>query len=201
MGGRAGTECGGQGQDGGWGAGPVRRVGGRARKVGGEQGQRGGKRHLAFSNHPASYQICNTVAQPASHPCCLHCDSQNGLSYRRPSVIRFVYADRPTWWPDSIAYSCDAFKVMGRDVLEPLHKTIITVGRRITCGRDTGAGYFRVYFDLVKYNCSVPVRPAAFHSLNQCCYHNYVSFHVTQALKTECQGLDWSGLPMEDEED
>ena len=61
-------------------------------------------------------------------------DSQNGLSYRRPSVIRFVYADRPTWWPDSIAYSCDAFKVMGRDVLEPLHKTIITVGRRVTCG-------------------------------------------------------------------
>ena len=174
--------------------------------MGGGQGRRGGKQHSAFSTHPASFPTCDTDAHAASLVLNLHhthavLPLQNGLSYRRPSVIRFVYADRPTWWPDSIAYSCDAFKVMGRDVLEPLHKTIITVGRRITCGRDTGAGYFRVYFDLVKYNCSVPVRPAAFHSLNQCCYHNYVSFHVMQALKTECQGLDWSGLPMEDEED
>jgi hypothetical protein len=57
---------------------------------------------------------------------------QKGLSFRLPTTIRFVYEDRPGWWPDSIPYSSDAAKGLGRDVLEPLHKTLIEVRARVS---------------------------------------------------------------------
>ena len=57
--------------------------------------------------------------------------SQKKQPQRNPEFHRFVYEDRPDWWPDTVSYSNDAIKTMPMTMLENLHRTIISVGGSI----------------------------------------------------------------------
>lgn len=72
---------------------------------------------------------------------------QNGQPSRDPRVVRFVYEDRPEWWPAELTYTKQAIDTMQWDVLKPLHARVIQVG---ICRGSTGrARYGEAQWDVL----------------------------------------------------
>ena len=78
-------------------------------------------------HHPLHLASILTNGTGALLDLVLPCE-QDGKQWRDPNITRFVYEDRPEWWPDIIGFSSEGVEKLTRGALVELHNIVVLVG-------------------------------------------------------------------------